>query len=554
MATTPPAVVEPSPKGVAGAVRRWFKALGATDIPADPSSSSPVMMPTGDAWDEWISDPVSTQFLTGSGSRPAKNRQQLYAKWQDMLADPIITSALRLHVTAALGGHETKGEMVFIEATDATKKDKAKLALVESLAADLQPLFDKLAPTICFNAVTFGDAYGRIYTEPRKGVRDVYVDELVYPPLVQPYERANTTVGFTLSTGGKFRERLTVLQMARMKMPRMIYLPQDRVIEKAWRVTLGADRIEDLPAVPSLVGGSFLDGAETAYDKFSAAWTGLVGQRVQDSINESLVSVAQTGMTPSQRKTFKQSLVDMFERSNTYIQQVVSTGRPVFGRIYHFLPTSGEKQVTEIRGATSAGRSSSLTIDDVMMHARFLSGALGIDLSMIGFADQMGGGLGEGGFFRMSAQSAERSRAIRAALTDFFDHIVSVHLLTKHGIVLEDGEPNPWVVNYFSGISALETERAKTKAENMNSGALLVQTLTQMKDLGLSKEAAAHLLEQELGMDATTAKMYAEALDKAKAAADALQAEGGGGGGFGGAPVGPIPVDGEEPDTPGAGA
>lgn len=550
MATSPPTAALPATKGPANALKRWLGLRGATDIPADPGAG-PTITSTGDAWDEWISDPVTTQFLAGSGSRPARNRQSIYTKWQDMLADPVITSALRLHVTAALGGHETKGAMVFIEATEAAKADKTQAKLVEGLAQDLQPLFDRLAPTVCFNAITFGDAFGRIYAEPRKGVRDVYADELVYPPLVQPYERANTTVGYTVSTGGKFRERLTVLQMARMKMPRMIYLPQDRVIEKAWRVTLRADRVEDLPAVPALAGGSFLDGAEVAYDKFSASWSGLVGQRVQDSINESMVSVAQTGMTPSQRKTFKASLVEMFERSNAYIQKVVASGQPVFGRIYHFLPTSGEKQVTEIRGATSAGRPSSLTIDDVMMHARFLAGALGMDLSMIGFADQMGGGLGEGGFFRVSAQAAERSRAIRAALTEFFDHIISVHLLMKHGIVVEEGQPNPWQVNYFSGISALETERAKTKAETMNSAALLVQTLMQLKDLGLSKEAAAQLLEQEMGMDAKTALMYATALEKAKSAADALAAGGEGGGGFGGGPVGPIPVDGEEAPPPG---
>ena len=106
---------------------------------------------------------------------------------------------------------------------------------------------------------------------------------------MQPYERANITVGYEVSTGSRFREKLSVLQIARMKMPRQMFLPQSRVIEKAARISLLEDTLENLPAVPALAGGSFLDGAELAYSRFSAAWVGLVGQRVQDSINESLL-------------------------------------------------------------------------------------------------------------------------------------------------------------------------------------------------------------------------------------------------------------------------
>ena len=40
-----------------------------------------------------------------------------------------------------------------------------------------------------------------------------------------------------------------------------------------------------------------------------------------------------------------------------------------------------------------------MSIDDIMLHAKLLAGALGVDLSMLGFADTLAGGLGEGGFF-----------------------------------------------------------------------------------------------------------------------------------------------------------
>lgn len=552
MATEPKA--DPSPSRVGSAIKRWFSNRGAVEVT---QLAGAVVRPSpglSDDWAEsWLADPVSTAFLAGTENRQIRSRQQVYEKWQDMSADPIISSALRLHVTAALGGHESRGEMVFIEPTPDAKVNKDDLALVESLAKDLQPLFNRIAPTVCFGAVLFGDAYGRVYAEKGEGVRDVYIDELIYPPLVQPYERANTTIGYTMAAGSSISQRLSVLQVARMKMPRTMYIPQNRVIEKAMRMTMTTDRLEDLPPVPGLAGGSFLDGSEVAYDKFAAAWAGLVGQRVQDSIDETLVSVMQTGMNPKQREKFQASLSRMFERSNNYINSVVSKGRAVFGKIYHFIPTSSDKQLTELRGGVSAGRTSSLTIEDVMMHARFLAGSLGVDLSMIGFADQLGGGLGEGGFFRVSAQSAERSRAIRAALTEFLDHIVSVHLLYKHGIDMH-GKDKPWQINYFSGISALETERAKTKADNMNSGALLVQTMMQMKDLGLDEAATTHFLETEMGMDTQAAKLYAKAMARAAAEQAKKEAEANSGG-FGGpgAPGEPLGPDGEPLNPEGEG-
>lgn len=481
-----------------------------------------------DGWESWLADPLTLQSLAGSATRPARSRQQIYERYQDMLADPVIVSAMRLHVTAALGGDETTGKMVFIEASADAAKGDPVAKLLPSLAQDLEPIFNKIAPTVTFNGITFGDAYGRLYTEPRKGVRDVYVDELVMPPLVQAYERGNTTVGFSVSTGSRFQERLSILQMARLKMPRMMYVPQSRTMEAALRISLRTDRLEDLPVRPAVAGGSFLDGAEVAWEKFSAAWAGLVGQRVRDSIDESLITVQQTGMTTAQRKSFQQALSNLFARSNAYINNVVQRGRAVFGRVYHFIPVAAEKQLTEVRGAAESGKNGSMTIEDVMMHARLLAAVLGHDLSMLGFADQLSGGLGDGGFFRVSAQAAERARSVRTAATEFFDHIICVHLLLKHGIEVDPQAPKAWKISFFSGISALETEQAKTKAERVNSAAVIVQTLTQLRDLGLEGDAAIHFLTNELGFDEKTAKLYAKAMEKAAAKAAAS------GGGFGG--------------------
>lgn len=47
-----------------------------------------------------------------------------------------------------------------------------------------------------------------------------------------------------------------------------------------------------------------------------------------------------------------------------------------------------------------------------------LGGALGVDPSLLGFGDMLSGGLGDGGFFRVSVLAAVKANLIRAAIRD----------------------------------------------------------------------------------------------------------------------------------------
>lgn len=473
-------------------------------------------------------DGVSISMLLGSGRREARSRVAIYQKWHYMAGDPLISSALRLHVTQALGGHETTGDTVFLEATPEAEQQKGeRLKIVAELQRDLAPLFNRVAHPVAFNGAAFGDAYARVYAEEKVGVVDLYTDEMVYPPLVQPYEKGNKTAGFVVSVGERMTSRLTIKQMARMKMPRMLFVPQMRVIEKAARVALERDELDgQQPFLPSLVGGSFLEAAEEPYDNLTTSISGLVGQRILSTIDETLVSANMSGMTVEQRKAFTESFKKLLSASKARAEKAVKEGRPVTERIYHFLPFFGDKQAVNLASFQGSGTGNTISIDDVMVHARMLAGALGIDLAMLGFADQLSGGLGEGGFFRVSAQAAERSRVIRTALTQFFHDIVDIHTAQKYGWSFEDGD-RPYRINFFGSISALQNEQESTRERATNATALLVQTLAQLRDLGMPKNANKQLLAKSMGLDDDMAELIAQGLAEAKPADD-------GGGGFGG--------------------
>lgn len=452
--------------------------------------------------------------LLGAGKRMARSRQAIYEKWSLMEGDPVVSTALLLLVTSALGGHETSGDLVFIEPSPRAKKDKRLAAIADEIAADIGPLFNKVAFQMAYTATVFGDAYARIYTDAR-GVVDLYTDEMVRPPLVQPFERGSRTVGYALYLGERNFERLDVSQLARMKMPRTQWVPQYGVVEKSLRLAITENDVDQLPVMPAMAGGSLLYNAEEPYDNLSASLVGLVGQRWMDSIDEQMIGVNMEAMTLEQQGRFVESVKAMLTASKKYAEQAVQRGRPLLERIRHLIPVFNEKQLISIGPANGgqSGRAGNISVEDILLHARLLSGALGVDLSMLGFADQLSGGLGEGGFFRVSAQAAERARVIRVALADFFDSVIDIHTLRRYGMVFGPHE-RPWQINFYGSISALEAEKQRTRMDAMNAGLVLVQAIQGMKELGATRNVMEEFLAKTMLLDEEQARLFAQIVDK----------------------------------------
>lgn len=453
--------------------------------------------------------------LMASGTRKARTRQAIYDQWSQMEADPIVSSGVTLLVTSALGGHETNGDLVFIERKPAIDQSPQLDKIVEEISADLGPLLNRVAFQMAYLGSIFGDSYARIYTDS-SGVIDLYVDELVRPPLVQAFERGSRTVGFAVYTGEKNFQRLDRTQMARMKMPRTQWVPQHGVFEKSLKLALELDDIDALPLMPSMAGGSLIYSAEEPYSNLVASLLGLVGQRWMDSIDEQMLTVNMNDMSSAMQKKFLESVTAMLRRSKEVAEEAVKGGRPIMERIRHVIPVFGEKQLTTVQPANGGqpGRAGNINIEDVMLHARLLAGAIGVDLSMIGFADQMSGGLGEGGFFRTSAQAAERARVIRVALSECFNQIIDIHTLRRYGMVFPASE-RPWNINFYGSISALEAEKQRTRSEAMGVGLMLAQAIQAMKELGASKEVMTRFLADTMTLDEEQAKMYAQVVDAA---------------------------------------
>lgn len=455
----------------------------------------------------WGAGATTVASLLSSGKKQARTRQEIYDKWSQMEADPIVSSALSLLCTSALGGDSSTGQMVYIEPSAKAREDKRLESVCQEISSALTWMLNDVVFSMAYTGAAFGDAYARIYSEPGVGVVGIYLDEMIRPPLVQSFERAGRTVGYAVFVGETSFERLTTAQIARLKMPRTQWVPQYGVVEKSLRLHLSQDDPGETPILPAMIGGSLLYNAEEPYDRLMAALTGLVGQRVLDSIDESILTVNLESMTKEQQKLYVDSIIRMLSISRQRAEAAVKSGTPLLERIRHIVPVFNEKQVVQVGQGLSSGRQAALSIEDVLFHARLLSGAIGVDLSMIGFADQMAGGLGEGGFFRTSAHVAERARVIRSALSACLNHIIDLHTLSRYGVVFPETE-RPWRINFYGSISALEAEKQQSQMAAMSAAGMMVQALQQMKEMGADKAMLKAFLSQQLLIDEDLAEMY----------------------------------------------
>ena len=144
-----------------------------------------------------------------------------------------------------------------------------------------------------------------------------------------------------------------------------------------------------------------------------------------------------------------------------------------------------------------------------MLALRQLAGGLGMDLSLIGWADMLAGGLGDGAAFHTSAQIMRRSQLIRSALTDGYNHLMSVHWGIKYGEYFEEGD-YPWQISFYSDQTAAATQALTNRQNRANTTLLQTQVFMAIRELGLDFYGTQMMLEDELGYDSDKAARVAK--------------------------------------------
>lgn len=449
-----------------------------------------------------------------------RDRRTILSTWALMQHDPTVAAALNLHVTAALGGHESRGDVVFMSPSAALRsggKNAARLRnLVEKEAAFLTPILNEIAYPLSRFGFGYGDSYARVYGHKGYGLTQVMCNEYTEAPWIQSYEQGGRTVGYHVLEKDSNESRritpLTPLQMVRMKMPRYAPVPQFKIGRFIHQRLLSENDINKLPIIPSEVGGSILYDAEEPWANVQLILQALNSQQIADSVEQGFLTIDVSGMPPEQRAKYRKGLTSMLQKHKNTVRDALQGGDAIWSRAWHVLPVWGDKQVLNAVGDLSH-RSSPLSTEALMVNVRRMCGALGMDMALLGWAEQLAGGLGDGAMFHTSAQIGQKSIHIRAALTKALNQIVNIHFGYKHGYMFSEHEM-PWKFEFYSDISAASTEALTNKQTRSNTLAMFTGALGGLKELRLNRESNFILLSRIGGCDDEETDVLATALEQ----------------------------------------
>ncbi len=453
-----------------------------------------------------------------------RTRKEILTKWERMLRFAPIAEGMGIHVSAALGGDSYSGQQVFITPAERLKKangpaaEKLKKQLDER-RVKMEKLINKYLSKLARDAISFGDSYARIYGKKDKGVIDLVCNEYTYPPLIQPFEQGSKTVAFFCLDPRNWQKTITKLntiQMVRFKMPRMSNIAQYELVETGLVTKmLEGDDPDELPIVPAHLGGSFLYEIEDIYDDVILALASMNSQQIADTVNQMFLTVNMSGMPPAQRQAYIRGLEGLLKNHEAYVRDALSGGEAVWNTAFHMLPVFDEKQVLNPVGDIKNQRSSPINIEQFMINVRLLMGGIGLDPSMVGWADMLTGGIGEGGAFHTSAQIMRRSQDIRTAASEGINQILHLDWGFAYNEQFEP-EDYPWQVEYYSNQTAAATEEINNAQSRMNTTLLKTQVIASLKESNLDVDIMAYILERDTGMKYEEALTLAESIAKSR--------------------------------------
>ncbi|ELB2239463.1 portal protein [Vibrio parahaemolyticus] len=436
-----------------------------------------------------------------------KDRFMLYPILKEMAEDSTIDAALNLHLGHALSVSNDHGMAVYLHPTDEKYAEYVGRLNRELLA----PINDNLM-NWTYSTLVYGVNYVRPYTQEGVGITHFEANYYTLPNQIREYERSGELAGFTAEylqtrANGEQVRLAEPWALIPLKMP--IWRPDMDVPPVNYtgqRYSLYDDAYSRLPIETQNYGTSILLTCFEAWSMLRQSIAALGASRVNASLIDRMVAVNTDGldaagaaeyinMVADQMKQDRQEVVDR-SRKLGFIPTVINTLLPFMG---------GAKGGLQIDTFTTDPNISH--IEDIMFHLKRLAGTLGVDPSMLGFGDLLSGGLGEGGFFRASIQSALRANQIRAAVVKFVKRAIDIHTIYRDGKVWSDNDM-PFEIRFNSLNTAIEQEKADAMESQANYATMLatVLDLIEQSPIGKSEKLKNHLYTSVIGLDSELAK------------------------------------------------
>lgn len=423
------------------------------------------------------------------GSLPV-DRITRYEIYNTMKLDPTIAVALRHHVTAALAPNTQTGKSISIESVN---DDKESQKYVDDLIQTFERQMNEISFDLAFQSALYGISNVRIYGKAGVGVQKVRNDFYEQPRFITMYEHIGDPACFVsvfqdlLASGTGIKPmppwcigffRIPMWDNDGLVEPIRTDLNPFDITREEWE--------EEGITESQNYGKSLLETAFDPWWDLQKAIIALNMSRQGAAILERLCGIDMGGLDPAKAANYINIISGQLDKT-AMLNHKESVKRgyipTIINRIFPIFSKTGSKGRVDIQETKSSPDIQG--IEDVMFHLKRLCGTMGIDPSLVGFGDMLAGGLGEGGWYRLSIMAGLYANMIRKAISTGWERIFDIHLAWKYNKVFI-GE-RPWRIKFNSVSSALENETGANQEQSINRATLLIQAMASLKEYGNPK-------------------------------------------------------------------
>ncbi|MFT7372599.1 MAG: hypothetical protein ACI9T9_001286 [Oleiphilaceae bacterium] len=461
------------------------------------------------------SDGVSDRDALKDRSLP-NERALKYPLFQEMAKDPSLSEGLDMHLSYALSPDRRTNRTFELVATAPEHE-----TLVAELNARLAPKINKNIAAWTKPACIFGTNFVRPYCEAGKGITHFQCDYWTLPTFVRKYEKAGLLAGYTSQhmkkdqTGGAIylAPPWTLLEI---KIP--FYNPDINISPNIYDgklYSLFDDVHHRSPVETQDYGTSLLEHCYEAYSDFKESLDSLRASRRNASRIDRFITTQLEGLDPIAGAEYINLLTAQLksDMEHTEAQHRKSGTRPLINN--SIIPVQGGSK-GGVNIDTQSTDPNIQHIEDIMLHLRRMVSALGLDVSLLGWADGMSGGIGNGGFFQTSIQAARRATWIRQAASTFIDEAIELDFWYRHKKAVPEGVTKPWRISFYSLNSAMEEQENLSREQRANFASIvatLVDSVVQGSSNG-SPTLKKTLLSGVLDIDKDTLEAILKELDE----------------------------------------
>ncbi len=435
-------------------------------------------------------------------------RLQKYNILETMAKSPTISTALNIHIAHALAPSKKTGQAFILSPKDGS--DAEAVSRCEELTADLGAMINDGLPSWAMIMAIFGVSYVRPYAEQGRGITGIESSYYTLPHFVQEFYRGSQLVGFSgdyILDTHSFRRVITEpWNLVSMKNP--YWTPQHKVIPVSYG-TKGYSLLSDQADKPLMetqnYGTSFLEYSYEPYLNLCASLAALKSTRNNAAKIDRLIALTTNTLDPVNAANYTRGVSQALKRHSDLVAQRSINANAIPTVLNHLIPVMGDGK-NGITIDTQSIPADISGIEDVMFHLRQLAASLGIDATMLGWADQMSGGLGEGGWQQTAIQAALRANWIRQAAQRTIYRLLDIHLAYKYGKVYTETN-RPYDVQFNSMNTAIQEEENRELDARANFVAVISQIMDQIQNnpkLAGSDAFMRYLFTEQLHIDDDT--------------------------------------------------